>query len=118
MKKLLHLLALLILLPAVSYALYDDFSGYESYYEVIDDCVSLAPHSVTWLADTASTGATNLTIGTGSTGITSLQFDKSATNNFHIFGNGIYPTVSTNQRNIPGLNDGYATCLLSVPTVS
>ena len=118
MKKLLKLLPLLLILPALSYGLYDDFSGDESYYEGIDDCVSLAPHSVTWLADTASTGATNLTIGTGSTGITSLQFDKIATNNFHIFGNGIYPTVTTNQRNITGLNDGYATCLLSVPTIS
>ncbi|OGF48048.1 MAG: hypothetical protein A2452_04665 [Candidatus Firestonebacteria bacterium RIFOXYC2_FULL_39_67] len=119
MKKLLHLLALLILLPAVSYALYDDFSGYESYYEVIDNCVSLAPHSVSWVSDTTLTGAANLAIGTGATTVTSLQFDKNnLRSNVTINGNGIYPSASLNQRNITGMNDGYVTCLLSVPTIT
>jgi len=117
MKKFYYLLTML-LLPVLSYGLYDDFSGYEKHYEVIDNCMSLAPHSVSWTV-VNTTGATNLTIGTGATTITSLQFDKSNKgNDFSIHGNCIYPAVTTNQRDISGINDGYVTCLLSVPTIS
>ena len=118
MKKLLYSLSLLFILSSFAFCFYDDFTGYEKYYKVLDAGTSLTPltTAATWTV-TASTAATNLALGLGSgtTAISSIQFDKNNTYPLaEIHGNSIYKTDLTA---LTSINSGYCTMFLRALTI-
>jgi len=115
MRKLIYFLVVLLFLIGISYGYYDDFSGYESYYKLIDDCESLTPQSNTWAVDN-TTDAANITVsGAGAKFSKGISWDKSAGGNMnsYIKGDNIYSNIP---KDIDSLKNGYLTFWYYIPT--
>ncbi|MFH1825467.1 MAG: hypothetical protein ABH873_09650 [Candidatus Firestonebacteria bacterium] len=111
MKKVLFFLCVLVFLPVIGWGYYDDFNGYEYYYELIDDCESLTPQSAaSWVVDT---GTNTISIVSSKFG-NGIGWDKGNTgNDSYIKGEGVY---STTPKDISGLSSGCLTFWYYIPT--
>jgi hypothetical protein len=101
MRKLIYFLVVLLFLIGISYGYYDDFSGYESYYKLIDDCEV----TTGWAPDT---GSSNLTISSGGKINKAIRWDKSDTGTDlgRIKGDNIY---GSSPKDISAISNGYLT---------